>query len=329
MQEECDVTRSVDPLGGSRLVEQRTDELARQAWGWIQESEELGGMASAIAHGLPQRRIEEAACRRQALIDSGKDVIVGLNRFRLQNEAPLDVLQVDNASVLQAQLARLAQLKASRDGAAVEAALQALHNGAAGQGNTLELAVTAARAGATVGEMSMAMEQVFGRHKATPVAVSGVYLREAGQMETVQRCLKETAAFEKEHGRRPRILVAKMGQDGHDRGAKVISAGFADLGFDVDLGPLFSLPQEVAQQALDNDVHIVGVSTLAGSHKTLIPQLIEELRRLNRSEILVVAGGVIPQQDVQFLKDAGCAAVFGPGTVIPESALALLDLLKK
>jgi methylmalonyl-CoA mutase len=328
VQDECDLTRSVDPFGGSLHLEKLTDELARQAWGWIQESEELGGMAAAISAGLPQRRIEEAAARRQAAIDSGKDVIVGLNRFRLDHEAPLEVLEVDNDSVRLSQLARLKQLKESRDSAAVEAALQALQNGAAGQGNTLDLAVTAARAGATVGEMSLAMEKVFGRHKATPVAVSGVYLREAQQMETVQRCLKETAQFEQTHGRRPRILVAKMGQDGHDRGAKVIAAAFADLGFDVDLGPLFSIPEEVAQQALDNDVHIVGVSTLAGGHKTLVPQLIQELRRLQRPEILVVAGGVIPQQDFAFLEAAGCAAVFGPGTVIPDSALQLLALLK-
>ncbi|MBT9581960.1 methylmalonyl-CoA mutase [bacterium] len=328
VQDECDLTRSVDPFGGSLHLEKLTDELARQAWGWIQESEKLGGMAAAISAGLPQRRIEEAAARRQAAIDSGKDVIVGLNRFRLDHEAPLEVLEVDNDSVRLSQLARLKQLKDSRDSAAVEAALQALQNGAAGQGNTLDLAVTAARAGATVGEMSLAMEKVFGRHKATPVAVSGVYLREAQQMETVQRCLKETAQFEQAHGRRPRILVAKMGQDGHDRGAKVIAAAFADLGFDVDLGPLFSIPEEVAQQALDNDVHIVGVSTLAGGHKTLVPQLIQELRRLQRPEILVVAGGVIPQQDFAFLEAAGCAAVFGPGTVIPDSALQLLALLK-
>ena len=328
LQDECDLTRSVDPLGGSLHLEMMTDQLVRQAWGWIQESEELGGMAAAISAGLPQRRIEEAAARRQAAIDSGKDVIVGLNRFRLDHEAPLDVLEVDD-SVRQSQLARLQQLKESRDSAAVAAALEALQSGAAAHGNTLELAVAAGRAGATVGEMSLAMEKVFGRHRATPAAVSGVYLREAQDMESVQACLKATAEFERKQGRRPRMLVAKMGQDGHDRGAKVIAAAFADLGFDVDLGPLFSIPEEVAQQALDNDVHLVGVSTLAGGHKTLIPQLIQELRRLNRPEILVVAGGVIPQQDVPFLLEAGCAAVFGPGTVIPESALQLLALLKQ
>ncbi|MBN9418952.1 MAG: methylmalonyl-CoA mutase [Candidatus Eremiobacteraeota bacterium] len=329
LQDETDVTRSVDPFGGSLYLEQRTAEIAAQAWGWIQESEELGGMAAAISAGLPQRRIEEAAARRQAQIDAGDDVIVGLNRYRLENEKPLDVLEVDNDSVREAQVARLAKLRSERDGEAVAAALEALQNGAAGDGNTLELAVAAAQKGATVGEMSLAMEKVFGRHKASPAAVSGVYLREAHKMESVQQCLRETAAFEQEHGRRPRILVAKMGQDGHDRGAKVIAAAFADLGFDVDMGPLFSVPEEVARQALDNDVHIVGISTLAGGHKTLVPQLIEELKRLNRPEILVVAGGVIPPADFAKLLEAGCAAVYGPGTVIPDSALQLLSLLRK
>lgn len=327
LQDETDVTRSVDPFGGAVEIERLTDQLARQAWGWIQESQELGGMAAAISAGLPQRRIEEAAARRQAQIDSGRDVIVGLNRFRRAQEEPIAVLEVDNDSVRQAQLARLEKLKRERDSAAVAGALEGLQRGAEGQGNTLELAVAAALAGATVGEMSLALEQVFGRHSAAPAAVSGVYLREAQDMDQVQQCLKATADFEVEHGRRPRILVAKMGQDGHDRGAKVIAAAFADLGFDVDLGPLFSLPSEVAQQALDNDVHLVGISTLAGGHKTLIPQLIEELRQLGRPEILVVAGGVIPQQDVEFLHQAGCVAVFGPGTVIPEAALKLLALL--
>ncbi len=329
LQDETDVARSVDPFGGSVYLEKRTAEIAAQAWGWIQESEELGGMAAAISAGLPQRRIEEAAARRQALIDAGDDVIVGLNRYRLQNEAPLEVLEVDNDSVRQAQISRLEKLRSERDGQAVATALEALQNGAAGNGNTLELAVAAARKGATVGEMSMALEKVFGRHKAVPAAVSGVYLREAQKMESVQQCLRETAAFEQEHGRRPRILVAKMGQDGHDRGAKVIAAAFADLGFDVDMGPLFSVPEEVARQALDNDVHIVGISTLAGGHKTLIPQLIEELKRLKRPEILVVAGGVIPPADFPKLLEAGCAAVYGPGTVIPDSALQLLSLLRQ
>ena len=329
LQDETDVARSVDPFGGSVYLEKRTAEIAAQAWGWIQESEELGGMAAAISAGLPQRRIEEAAARRQALIDAGDDVIVGLNRYRLQNEAPLEVLEVDNDSVRQAQISRLEKLRSERDGQAVATALEALQNGAAGNGNTLELAVAAARKGATVGEMSMALEKVFGRHKAVPAAVSGVYLREAQKMESVQQCLRETAAFDQEHGRRPRILVAKMGQDGHDRGAKVIAAAFADLGFDVDMGPLFSVPEEVARQALDNDVHIVGISTLAGGHKTLVPQLIEELKRLKRPEILVVAGGVIPPADFPKLLEAGCAAVYGPGTVIPDSALQLLSLLRQ
>jgi methylmalonyl-CoA mutase len=327
LQDETDITRSVDPLGGSGLVENLTDQLARQAWRWIEECEAAGGMAAAISAGLPQRRIEEAAARRQAQIDAGRDVIVGLNRFRVENEAPMQVLEVDNASVREAQLARLRELQAQRDSAAVEQALADLQAGAAGNANCLELAVRAAGLGATVGEMSLALENVFGRHSAVPAAVTGVYLREAQQMDQVKECLERTARFEQEQGRRPRILVAKMGQDGHDRGAKVIAAAFADLGFDVDLGPLFSVPEEVALQARDNDVHIVGISTLAGGHKTLVPQLIEELARLDRREILVVAGGVIPQQDVDFLLQAGCAAVFGPGTVIPAAAMQLVDLL--
>ena len=328
LAEESDLTRSVDPLGGSGLLERLTDGLARRAWTWIEESEELGGMAAAIAAGLPQRRIEEAAARRQAHIDSGQDVIVGLNRFQLEREAPLDVLSVDNHEVRAAQLRRLAELRGSRDEAACQAALDALTRGAEGNENLLELAVAAARHRATVGEMSMALEKVFGRHAATPTVVSGTYLRNAGEGGDLQACLDRTRAFQEAQGRRPRMLVAKMGQDGHDRGAKVIAAAFADLGFDVDLGPLFSLPEEVARQAVDNDVHVVGVSTLAGGHSTLVPQLIEELRRAGRADILVVAGGVIPQGDIPALLSAGCAAVFGPGTVIPRAALQLIGSLE-
>ena len=327
IQDETDVCRTVDPLAGSYYLETLTDKLANKAWEWIEEVEKLGGMAAAISAGVPQRRIEEAAARRQAQIDSGRDAIIGLNRYRLDHEQPFPILEVDNAAVRESQLARLAELKSKRSCVEVEARLQALEIAAAGQDNLLEVAIEAARAGATVGEISMALETVFGRHRATPATVSGVYLRESQGNEAVAACLGETEAFLQREGRRPRLLVAKMGQDGHDRGAKVIAAAFADLGFDVDLGPLFSTPEEVARQALENDVHVVGASSLAGGHKTLVPQLIEELRKQGRPDILVVAGGVIPQQDVPFLHEAGCAQVFGPGTVIPEAASELLKIL--
>ncbi|MEW6283924.1 MAG: methylmalonyl-CoA mutase, partial [Candidatus Eremiobacterota bacterium] len=293
LQEETGICRVVDPWGGSYYVEWLTDRLARKAWERIREVEELGGMAAAIEKGIPQTRIEEAAARKQARIDSAQDVIVGVNRFRAAAPTPIELLEVDNAAVRAEQVARLAQLRSERDSAAAEQALQALTEGARGSANLLELAVQAARAHATVGEMSDALEKVFGRHRAPVRSLTGVYRRELGESEAVERILDKVRQFELRHGRRPRILVSKMGQDGHDRGAKVIAAAFADLGFDVDLGPLFSTPAEVAQQAVDNDVHVVGVSTLAGGHKTLVPRLIEALKGLGRSDILTVVGGVV------------------------------------
>jgi methylmalonyl-CoA mutase len=325
---QTDLCATVDPFGGSHLLERRTHELIEQVRAHLREVERAGGMTEAIAQGLPQQRIEEAATRKQARIDGGQEVLVGVNRFRSPRPgAPFQLLEVDNQAVRRSQIERLQRLRASRDGALVEQALAALGRAAQGQGNLLELAVRAARAGATVGEISLALENVWGRHRATPAALSGVYLQESSSDPEVRRCLQATAAFAARVGRRPRILVAKMGQDGHDRGAKVIAAAFADLGFDVDLGPLFQTPAEVARQAIDNDVHLVGVSTLAGGHKTLVPQLIEALEKEEAEDIRVIAGGVIPQSDYPALLDAGCVAVFGPGTVIPKAALELLDQL--
>jgi len=328
LAEQTDLCRTVDPFGGSIYVERLTHELIEKARAHIQEVDQAQGMAEAIAAGLPQQKIEEAATRKQARIDSGTDVIVGVNRFRSAAASePFELLEVDNRAVREAQIARLKRLKETRDAAAVQRCLEALTRGAESDGNLLELSVEASRAGATVGEMSDAMEKVFARHRATPAALSGVYLQESAEEPLVQECLRRTEEFARRVGRRPRILVAKMGQDGHDRGAKVIAAAFADLGFDVDLGPLFQTPEEVARQAIDNDVHLVGASTLAGGHKTLVPQLIESLRAEGADDIKVLAGGVIPQGDYQELKDAGCVAVFGPGTVIPRAALDLMDLL--
>jgi len=311
-------------------VERLTHELIVRAKSHIKEIEEAQGMADAIAQGLPQQKIEEAATRKQARIDSGKDVIVGVNRFRSPDKAqPFQVLEVDNRSVRESQIARLERLREKRDGERVQDSLHALTRGAEDpDANLLALSVDAARVGATVGEISDALEKVFGRHKATPAALSGVYLQESGSVPMVQECIKATAEFAERVGRRPRILVAKMGQDGHDRGAKVIAAAFADLGFDVDLGPLFQTPEEVARQAIDNDVHLVGASTLAGGHKTLVPQLIQALHAEGADDIKVLAGGVIPHSDYDELKAAGCVAVFGPGTVIPKAALELLEVLK-
>ena len=328
LAEQTDLCKTVDPFGGSHYVEGLTHELIEQARTHLREVEEAGGMTEAIAAGLPQQKIEESATRKQARIDSGTEVIVGVNRFKsVEQSEPFELLEVDNRAVREAQLAKLKRLRESRDESKVQECLEALTRGAEGDGNLLELSVEAARAGATVGEMSDAMEKVFGRHRATPAALSGVYLQESAEAPLVQECLKKTAEFAERVGRRPRILVAKMGQDGHDRGAKVIAAAFADLGFDVDLGPLFQTPEEVARQAIDNDVHLVGASTLAGGHKTLVPQLIEALKAEGAEDIRVLAGGVIPQSDYDELKAAGCVAVFGPGTVIPEAALEVLDIL--
>ncbi len=325
LQDETGITNVVDPWGGSYYVEVLTAELARRAWNHIQEVEELGGMAKALETGLPKMRIEEAAARRQARIDSGKEVIVGVNRYRLAKEDPIEILEVDNTAVRLSQIERLERLKAERDNSKVEAALNAItHSAQTGEGNLLALAIEAARARATLGEISYAMEKVWGRHKAIIRSISGVYSSEFGEEEEVQTVRQMAAEFAEREGRRPRILVAKMGQDGHDRGAKVISTAFADLGFDVDIGPLFQTPDEVAKQAVENDVHVVGISSLAAGHKTLLPQLVEELRKLGREDIMVVIGGVIPFQDYEFLRQNGAAAIFGPGTVIPVAAQQVL-----
>ena len=328
LQEETGITHVVDPWGGSYYVEQLTHELIHGAWALIHEVEELGGMAKAIGTGVPKMRIEEAAARKQARIDAGKDVIVGVNAYVAAEETAIPVLEVDNMAVREAQVKRLAELRRTRDNQAVEKALQRLTDSAAeGDGNLLELAVDAARSRATLGEISMALEKRWGRYVATTRAISGVYSSESGQDEHFQRAQAMVADFEKAEGRRPRILVAKMGQDGHDRGSKVISTAFADLGFDVDIGPLFQTPREVARHAAENDVHVVGVSSLAAGHKTLVPQLIVELKAIGRDDILVIVGGVIPPQDYDFLYEAGASGVFGPGTVIPVAAQQIMKSL--
>jgi len=333
LQEETGICRTVDPWGGSWYLESLTDALMHKAWGHIQEVEEHGGMAAAIGAGLPKMRIEEAAARRQAHIDSGREIIVGVNRYRLAKEDPLEILEVDNTEVRRQQVARLDKLKGERDNQAVAEALDALTRCAeTGQGNLLALSVTAAGHRATLGEISDAMEKVVGRHKADIRTISGVYAAEFGKDEAIDTIEKISAmirAFEQKEGRRPRILVAKMGQDGHDRGAKVVATAFADLGFDVDVGPLFQTPEETARQAVENDVHIVGMSSLAAGHKTLLPQLVAELKKLGREDILVACGGVIPAQDYEFLREHGAVAIFGPGTVIPVAAEKLLEELNR
>ncbi|MFY9642751.1 MAG: methylmalonyl-CoA mutase [Rhodomicrobium sp.] len=326
---ETGTTRVIDPWGGSYYVERLTSELAQKAWEHIQEVEKLGGMAKAIGAGLPKLRIEEAAARTQARIDSGKQVIAGVNKYQVKDEAPVEVLKVDNSAVRARQIEKLERLKAERDPAAVESALAALTNAAAsGTGNLLELSVYAARAKATVGEISEALEKVYGRHRAETRAISGVYRQEIGQMdEKVRAVISMCEAFEKNDGRRPRILVAKVGQDGHDRGQKVIASAFADLGFDVDIGALFATPAEVARQAVENDVHIIGVSSLAAGHLTLVPELKHELAQQGRPDILIVVGGVIPPDDYSALYKAGAVAIFGPGTNIADAAADLLAKL--
>ena len=330
LQHESGTTRTIDPWGGSFYVERLTHDLATRTWGHIEEVENLGGMTRAIEAGLPKLRIEEAAARTQARIDSGVQAVIGVNKYRPTDEAEIDVLRVDNSAVRQLQLDKLGRLKRERDPNAVAAALAALtRNAGGGNGNLLALAINAARAKATVGEISLALEQVFGRHRAEIKAISGVYRREVGMADTVERVLKRVAEFEDNEGRRPRILVAKIGQDGHDRGQKVIASAFADLGFDVDIGPLFATPTEAARQAVENDVHILGISSLAAAHLTLVPELKTELERLGRPDILVVVGGVVPPQDYDALKAAGAEAIFPPGTVIAEAAESLLDTLNK
>jgi methylmalonyl-CoA mutase len=328
LQQETDITRVVDPWAGSYYVERLTHELIHAAWELIEEVEGFGGMAKAIETGVPKMRIEEAAARRQARIDAGTDVIVGLNAYRSAEETLVPVLDIDNDAVRESQLARLALLKRERDGDAVRQSLEQLAQCAqTGDGNLLECAVDAARKRATLGEISGALEKVWGRYQATTRTIAGVYSAEGGKGSEFQKAERMVTEFEKTEGRRPRILVAKMGQDGHDRGAKVIATAFADIGFDVDIGSLFQTPREVSRHAVENDVHVVGVSSLAAGHKTLVPQLIDELRMLGREDILVVVGGVIPPQDYEFLYSAGVAGIFGPGTVIPVAAQRIIEAL--
>ncbi|MGA2297844.1 MAG: methylmalonyl-CoA mutase [FCB group bacterium] len=328
LQEETGICRVIDPWAGSYYIERLTHELMYKAWGHIQEVEALGGMTKAIETGLPKMRIEEASARRQARIDSGLESIIGVNKYKLEHEEPMDILEVDNSAVRESQIIRLIELRANRDEDKVQDALIKITEAAENKnGNLLELSIYAARVRASLGEISFAMEKVFGRHKAVIRSISGVYSSEFSEKEQFEKVRKMTDDFEKVEGRRPRILVAKMGQDGHDRGAKVISTSFADLGFDVDIGPLFQTPDETARQAVENDVHIVGVSSLAAGHKTLVPQLIEELKKLGRGDIIVVVGGVIPAQDYEFLYDCGVTAIFGPGTVIPTAAQKVMEEL--
>jgi methylmalonyl-CoA mutase len=329
LQNETGICSVVDPWGGSYYVEALTHELLERGWAHIQEVESLGGMSKAIETGLPKMRIEEAAARRQAKIDSGIETIVGVNKFRLEKEDPLDILEVDNTAVRISQIERLKKLRAERDESAVRRCLEAITAATAdkSKGNLLALAIEAAQARATLGEISDAVEKVAGRYQAVIRSISGVYASSYGHMDEIKQVRAMSDDFEKREGRRPRILIAKMGQDGHDRGAKVVATGYADLGFDVDIGPLFQTPEETAKQAVENDVHICAMSSLAAGHKTLLPALMAELKRLGREDILVVVGGVIPAQDYEFLRQAGAAAIFGPGTKIPQSARELIEIL--
>jgi methylmalonyl-CoA mutase len=328
LQEETNITRNVDPWAGSYYVESLTHEIARQAWKHIEEIEKLGGMAKALETGIPKMRIEEAAARKQARIDSHKDTIVGVNKYRLEKEDPIETLEVDNTAVREAQLKRLKKLKDERDENAVRRSLAAItHACETGEENLLVLAIDAAQKRASLGEISYACEKVYGRYKAVIRSISGVYSSESRGDASFQKACELADKFAGLEGRRPRIMVAKMGQDGHDRGEKVVATGFADIGFDVDVGPLFQTPVETAKQAVENDVHIVGVSSLAAGHKTLVPQLIRELGKLGRDDIMVIVGGVIPPQDYDFLYKAGTVAIFGPGTVISDAGIKLLDIL--
>lgn len=328
IQEETNVCRVVDPWAGSYYVETLTQEIANKAWTLIQEVEELGGMAKAIETGIPKMRIEEAAARKQARIDSGKDTIVGINKYRLEKEDPIETLEVDNTAVRDAQIKRLQKLRAERNNEDVQKALQAItHAAEIGEGNLLALSIEAARKRASLGEISYALETVYGRYKAVIRSISGVYSSESKDNESFKKACEMADKFAEIEGRRPRIMIAKMGQDGHDRGAKVVATGYADIGFDVDMGPLFQTPAEAARQAVENDVHILGVSSLAAGHKTLVPQVIEELKKNGREDIMVIVGGVIPSQDYDFLYKAGAVAIFGPGTVISDCAIKMLELL--
>jgi methylmalonyl-CoA mutase len=328
LQQETHITKTVDPWAGSYHVEKLTEQIANKAWELIQEVEDLGGMTKAIEKGIPKLRIEEAAAKKQAKIDSGQDVIVGVNKYQLKEEDPLHILEVDNEAVRNSQIERLTQLKANRNTTEVDKSLVALSNAAkSGKENLLDLAVKAARKRATLGEISDALEAVFGRHKAVTKTISGVYSKEIKDDKLFKQARKLADKFADLEGRRPRIMIAKLGQDGHDRGAKVVATGYADLGFDVDIGPLFQTPQEATKQAVENDVHILGISSLAAGHKTLVPQVISALQKYGREDIMVIVGGVIPAQDYQFLFNAGAVGVFGPGTKIAQAAIDLLTIL--
>ncbi len=328
IQEETLITKTVDPWAGSTFVENRTEEMVNNAWELLQEVEELGGMTKAIELGIPKMRIEEASAKKQARIDSNQDTIVGVNKYRLEQEDPLLILEVDNDAVRKSQIERLNELKAARNQAEVSKALTNLTNCAtSGEGNLLDLAVEAAEKRATLGEISTALETVFGRYKATIKSISGVYSKEIKDDKEFERAKGLANKFAKLEGRRPRIMIAKLGQDGHDRGSKVVASGYADLGFDVDIGPLFQTPKEAVKQAIENDVHILGISSLAAGHKTLVPQVIAELKAYEREDIMVIAGGVIPAQDYQYLKDAGVTGVYGPGTKISKAAIEILNIL--
>ncbi len=328
LQHETEITRTVDPWAGSYYVENLTHEIANRAWELIQEVEELGGMTKAIEAGIPKMRIEEAAAKKQARIDSSQDIIVGVNKYRLEQEDPLQILDVDNQKVRLSQIERLNKIKSERNSEKVTATLEKLTECArTGEGNLLALAVEAARERATLGEISDALETAFGRYKAQIKSFSGVYSKEIKQYPSFEKAREMANEFAELEGRRPRIMIAKMGQDGHDRGAKVVATGYADVGFDVDIGPLFQTPKEAAKQAVENDVHILGISSLAAGHKTLVPQVINELKKYGREDIMVIVGGVIPQQDYQYLFDAGAVAVYGPGTKISEAAIEILQIL--
>ena len=334
LQNETKVTKHIDPWAGSYYVESLTNELVHKAWEHIQEIEKLGGMAKAIETGVPKMRIEEAAVRTQARIDSGTQVIVGTNKYRLEHEDPIDILEIDNSAVRNQQVALLKEVKAHRDEAACQAALKAItacvkdfKDGKKSENNLLDLAVKAAQLRCTLGEISDACEEIVGRYKAVIRTIAGVYSAESNNDSAFQKACELTEEFAKKEGRRPRIFIAKMGQDGHDRGAKVVATGYADCGFDVDMGPLFQTPEEAAREAVENDVHIVGASSLAAGHKTLIPQLIEELKKLGREDIMVIAGGVIPAQDYDFLYKSGVAAIFGPGSSVAQSAVDMMNIL--
>ncbi|MEY4962889.1 MAG: methylmalonyl-CoA mutase [Bacteroidota bacterium] len=328
LQDETKITKTVDPWAGSYYVENLTNKIAQSAWKLIEEVEELGGMTKAIESGIPKLRIEEAAARKQARIDSGQDIIVGVNQYRLEKEDPLQILDVDNQMVRKQQIEQLEHIKSTRNNEKVKTSLdQLIYCAKTGEGNLLEIAVEAARNRATLGEISDALETVFGRYKAQIKSFSGVYSKEIKNDESFEKAKQLANVFAEKEGRRPRIMIAKMGQDGHDRGAKVVATGYADVGFDVDIGPLFQTPAEAAKQAVENDVHVLGVSSLAAGHKTLVPQVIEELKKYGRDDIMVVVGGVIPAQDYQFLFDAGAVAVFGPGTKISEAAIKILEIL--